>query len=158
MFCQIRGESIKKIKRESRLKKEQETSLINQITVLERKIDKNPENKRIYLNDLEQLNNELIELRSVKLKGHQIRSRYQHYKEWEKPSKYFLNLEKKNYLNKNISELITKNKIIINDSKSILKEQASFYRDLFSTRGNKINEQTRYSHLLENLPTIALDT
>ena len=119
---------------------------------MEKRIDVNPGDNTI--NQLEKLNNELLEIRSNKLKGHQIRSRYQHYKDWEKPSKYFFNLEKKNYLNKNISELITNNNQIINDSKSILKEQASFYWDLFSTKGNKIDEQTRYSHLLDNLPKI----
>ena len=106
------------------------------------------------MNKLEKLNNELLEIRTAKLKGHQIRSRYQHYKDWEKPSKYFLNLEKKIYLNKNISELISNNNETINDSKLILKEQASFYQKLFSTKGIKINEHTRYSHLLNNLPKL----
>ena len=103
------------------------------------------------MNKLEKLNNELLELRAAKLEGHQIRSRYQHYKDWEKPSKYFLNLEKFFYLNKNISELINNNNETINDSKLILEEQASFYQKLFSTKGIKINEHTRYSHLLNNL-------
>ena len=44
---------------------------------------------------LEELDKELIEHRENKLKGHQIRSRANLVKDWEKPSKYFLNLEKK---------------------------------------------------------------
>ena len=158
LFCQIRGETINFSKHESWLKREQESTIINQITNLKKRIDVNLGDNTSNKNQLEKLNNELLEIRSNKLKGHQIRSRYQHYKDWEKPSKFFLNLEKKNYLNKNIFELITNNNQIINDSKSILKEQASFYRDLFSTKGNKIDKQTRYSHLLDNLPKITATT
>ena len=100
----------------------------------------------------------MTDLRTDKLKGHQIRSRYQHLKDWEKPSKYFLNLEKKKYINKNIIELIDENNKIINDSSKILKEQASFYETLFSSKGSKIEEHTRYNHLLDNLPTISENT
>ena len=38
---------------------------------------------------LEELNKELIERRENKLKGHQLRSRANLVKDWEKPSKYF---------------------------------------------------------------------
>ena len=61
------------------------------------KIDKgedSEENK----NKLEQLNKSLVQHRENYLKGHQIRSRANLIKDWKKPSKYFLNLEKKNYL------------------------------------------------------------
>ena len=93
LFCQIRGETIKFSKRQSRILKDEENKLIAKITDLENKIDKNNTNSEI--NKLEEHNIKLEELRNNRLKGHQIRSRYQHYKEWEKPSKYFLNLEKK---------------------------------------------------------------
>ena len=66
----------------------------------------------------------MTNLRNEKLKGHQIRSRFQHLKDREKPSKYFLNMEKKNHINKNVIELKDSNNKIINDSN---KEQASFY-------------------------------
>ena len=153
LFCQIRGETIKFSKRQSRILKDEENKLIAKITDLENKIDKNNTNSEI--NKLEELNIKLEELRNNRLKGHQICSRYQHYKEWEKPSKYFLNLEKKNYLNKNITEIIDNNKKIINDPKKILKEQALFYRDLFSTKNTNIKDNTRYMHLLDNLPSIS---
>ena len=99
----------------------------------------------------------MTNLRNEKLKGHQIRSRFQHFKDWEKPSKYFLNMEKKNYINKNIIELKDSNNKIINDSNKILKEQASFYETLFSSKGCKTEEHTRYNHFLTNLPTISED-
>ena len=156
LFCQIRGETIKYSKNESRIRREQETKLISQISSIENEIDSNLEDITQNLKKLEKLNNELLEIRTTKLKGHQIRSRYQHYKDWEKPSKYFLNLEKKNYLNKNISELINDKNETINDSKIILQEQASFYQKLFTTKGIKIDEHTRYSHLLNNLPKLTV--
>ena len=68
-----------------------ENNLINEI----RKLEVNRDNNEVGF-DNERLNTikmELEELKENKLKGHQIRSRYQHTNEWEKPSKYFLNLE-----------------------------------------------------------------
>ena len=67
-------------------------------------------------------------------------------------------MEKKNYINKNIIELKdNNNNKIINDSNKILKEQASFYGTLFSSKGCKTEEHTRYNHFLTNLPTISDD-
>ena len=47
-----------------------------------------------------------------------IRSRDQLNKDWEKPSKYFLNLEKRNYINKSIPLLTVNNTVITTVKKS----------------------------------------
>lgn len=47
---------------------------------------------------------ELESIRKEKLLGHMIRSRARWIEEGEKPSKYFCNLESRNYLNKTIKK------------------------------------------------------
>ena len=98
LLCQIRGETIRYSKRK-----------VTEIHLVENNLIKERNNLEIIRdNNISEFNNdrlntiklELENLREDKLKGHQIRSRYQHTNEWEKPSKYFLNLEKKNYLKK----------------------------------------------------------
>ena len=70
------------------------------------------------------------------MKGSMIRSRAQLNKDWEKPSKYFLNLVKRNYINKSIPSLNV-NDTVITDSKEILKQQLLFYSHLYSSKGTK---------------------
>ena len=105
--------------------------------------DLNIDNK---LKELTNLNIQLQSIREDKLKGHQIRSRYQHIKEWEKPSKYFLNLEKKIYLNKNIAELKLDNEETITNPNKIIKLQCDFYSNLFKTTNSTPDSNSRYSH------------
>ena len=154
LSCLIRGETIIFSKMKAREARDQENKLIKEIDETECQIDSDPDHSNDKLQKLENLNK--TELRTDKLKGHQIRSRYQHFKDWEKPSKYFLNLEKKNYINKNIIELIDKK--TFSDFSEILKEQALFYLELFTSKGSKLEEHTRYTHLLDNLPTISENT
>ena len=54
-------------------------------------------------------------LREIRMRGHQVRSRSEIMASWEKPSKYFLNLGKKHYINKTISELKLENGQTITD-------------------------------------------
>ena len=72
---------------------------MTKISKLEVELDKQTQSTDTKLTELEECKLRLEQIREEKLKGHQIRSRYQHTKDWEKPSKYFLNVEK-NSLNK----------------------------------------------------------
>ena len=74
------------------------------------------ENEIVKLNSL---NKQYQTLRDHRMKGHQIRSRAELSANWEKPSRFFLNLEKRNYLNKNITELLDSN-----DSKITCKKNS----------------------------------
>ena len=75
----------------------------------------------------------LENLREKKIKGTIIRSRAFLTDNWEKTSKYFLNLEKRNHVNKNIPSLI-EDDIEITDSAKILTLQRNFYADLYSPK------------------------
>ena len=64
----------------------------------------------------------------------------------------------KNFLNKNINESKDINNKIINNPNEILKMQAKFYSDSFSTKNINIEQHTRYTHFLSNIPKINKST
>ena len=86
--------------------------------------------------EIANLKKRLQNIRENRMKGSMIRSRAQLNKDWEKPSKYFLNLEKRNYINKSIPSL-TVNETVITDSREILKQQHTFYSSLLLIKRNK---------------------
>ena len=63
-----------------------ELELIDSITQLEIETDCYDININNKPEELTNLNIQLLSIREEKLKGHQIRSRYQHIKDWKKPS------------------------------------------------------------------------
>lgn len=71
---------------------------------------------------------DLTEIRENKLKGHIIRSKVKWIDEGEKPSNFFSNLNKRNYLNKTILKLELGNGETISSQKDILKEMQFFIR------------------------------
>ena len=83
-----------------------------------------------------------------------IRSRAQLSQNWEKPSKYFLNLEKRNYINKSIPSLTVEGKKVT-DSESILKEQHRFYSDLYLSKGVKELFTGEFPQYLDNMQQLS---
>ena len=80
---------------------------------------------------LAELNITLVALRKEILKGAYIRSRANWLEYGEKPNKFFLNLENKNRVNKNISEIkISEDETITNQS-DILNCLKEFYEELY---------------------------
>ena len=77
---------------------------------------------------------ELLNLRQVKMKGVLIRSKSRWMEQGEKPSKYFLNLEKRNFVNKSIRRIVTEDNCTLSRSVDILMEAREFYKKLYSFR------------------------
>ena len=73
-------------------------------------------------------------LQEIKTKGAIIRSKAQLVEEGEKISKYFLNLEKRNYNQKCMKTIINRDGLEVTDQKNILKEQANVFENLYTTR------------------------
>ena len=67
-------------------------------------------------------------------KGAIIRSRVQWFEEGEKPTKYFLNLEKRNHNLKVISRLQLNNGEITTDNNEILQAEEHFYSQLYTSK------------------------
>ena len=139
LLCQIRGIIITHSKRRANNFRKEEKDLEKKILDTEIKLD-NGENIILIKDKLDELNNLLIDHRENKLKGHQIRSRSNLIKDWEKPSK-----------------LIDENDKVINNSKEILKMQETFYRDLFTSSNNKIDKDSKYFEYLTNIPKLNVD-
>ena len=62
-----------------------------------------------------------------------FRSKCRWIEKGEKPTKYFFNLEKRNYNRKTINELRKQNGVEIREEKEILKGIQEFYEDLYSS-------------------------
>ena len=71
---------------------------------------------------------------------------------WEKPSKFILNLEKRNFLNKNIPSLKDELNNTISDCKKILTMQKDFYESMFSSKPTMQVEGSKYHTYLHNIP------
>ena len=70
-----------------------------------------------------------------------FRSKCRWIEKGEKPTKYFFNLEKKNYNRKTINELRKQNGVEIREEKEILKVIQEFYEDLYSSEISTSQEQ-----------------
>ena len=85
-----------------------------------------------------------------KTKGIIIRARARWYDHGEKSTKYFLNLEKRNYLKKHMRKL-TINESVTTDSLTILSEQKCFYQNLYMNGRNETDNRYAAKSFLNNL-------
>ena len=131
----------------------------NRETILTREIELATRDIHLHNNDkdwLEQLaskKEELEELREQKLKGALIRARWHQLTEGEKPTKYVLNLENRNYVSKHIRELKVNNKTVTNP-KDILDEMKFFYQNLYNKKDTVNIEDTSFANLGNQLPKL----
>ena len=105
------------------------------------------------MNDFENKQQELVALREYKLKGALIRARWQQLTMGEKPNKYFLNLENRNFVFKHMREL-KKGNISVKDPKYILEEMGKFYENLYKARDTQDINTTIYNNIANNFPQL----
>ncbi len=113
---------------------QRERELINEIELLENTDMDNITEEN--WNTLANLKEELENIRKIKIKGIILRSKVQWMEEGEKPTIFFANLEKKNFVNKLINRLNIDGKIIQNQN-TILKETSMFYSNLYKSKLDK---------------------
>ena len=91
--------------------------------------------------------------------GHMVRSRVTHIEEFEKPTKYFLNLEKLSQEIKHIRSLKVGCKFVY-DPEEILNEQKLFYSKLYTENSNTILPKCDefLQKLDESIPKLSMDT
>ena len=115
-------------------KKEQdklEKNLIAEIKILEER--NNPS-----LHSLIEKQHELEEIRKERLRGSLIRSRSKWIDEGEKPTKYFCNLETRNYVSKIIPRLTLDDGSDVTTQTEILTEVERFYKSLYQKNKDEI--------------------
>ena len=89
----------------------------------------------------------------TKMEGVLLRSRARWIAEGEKIKTYFCELEKRNYVSKQMIKLTANNGEEIHEVKDIIKEVKTFYERLYSERQV---EECEISDLVEDIPTLTL--
>ena len=69
-----------------------------------------------------------------------IRSKAKDIDQGEKPTKYFCNLEKHNFISKTMTQLQKDDGTIISEQQEILKEAENFYKTLYQSRDSDLDE------------------
>ena len=139
LLVTLRGVIIDYSKKKKRTSEKERLKLEKKIDTLDNKVNTGiatQEEKDALLES----NNNLLLLRRELQKGTYVRSRANWIEYGEKPSKYFLNLENRNRVNKNISEIKISENEVITDQKQILKCLESFYKDLYSIPASNEDE------------------
>lgn len=110
-----------------------EKDLEKKIEELERKLIISDDKTLIF----EEIDKSKLELEASRFKSNEgiaIRSRIKWMEFGEKPSKFFLNLEKQNNTNKEIRQLSAENGDILDRQSDILKEVFNFYSNLYAEK------------------------
>ena len=105
----------------------------------------------------DEIKNELKEIETEQSKGAILRSKAKWIEEGEKPTKYFFDLEKRNYIKKTIRKLKLPDGTVTTNKEEILQIQKSFYETLYASNKHDNTDEIAYfmstnvSSLSENL-------
>ena len=112
---------------------ENEIYIEQKIEELQAQLQTNPEINCQLKKQIEISKEDLMSIREAKLKGAMIRAKAEAYFNFEKPTRYFCNLEKRNYTNKVIHKLKHKDRVITNQQE-ILDITKHFYSNLLQSK------------------------
>ena len=127
LLMEIRGKTIAYKSFKKKMELNHENDLLEEIDRLEKA-------KEINFELLDEKRNDLQEIRNKNMEGVKIRSRVRWISDGEKVTKYFCNLEKRNFVSKCMNSLEKNNGEIINDQPDILNETMQFYKTLYSKK------------------------
>lgn len=135
---EIRAFTISYSKQKAKMKKDYEKDLVQEVSRLGNMGENCPSAEAVqrYI----KVKNELDKISYDRARGACVRSKARWHEFGERSSKYFLNLERRNYENKCITSLIQENGSSITDPKEILKEQKRFYQSLYSSQNPQVND------------------
>ena len=145
LLLEIRGQSISYSVKCKKNRLDNERVLIEKVKELECELLKsqneaNNANKITnILSALKECNQELENLRNQQLNGTLIRSKARWIEEGDKPTKYFLNLEKRNFVNKQMLKMERSDGTLVFRQDEIMGEVLSFYKGLYSKQENVVD-------------------
>ena len=128
---EIRGFTVMYSKSKAKARKNEEINLQIKANELRQKAERNPADKRV-LNELLATN-----LRAI------LRSKVRWFEHGERNTKYFLNLEKRNFCQKSVTKLKLKDDTYTYDQFDILQEEKQFYESLYTSKNV---EAEKFSH------------
>ena len=118
-------------------KRDKEEHLQKSLEVLHKELPEN-QYKEAIAEAIQHIETELEEIQKERISKSIFRCKVNWQLYGEKPSKYFLSLEKRNYFSKNMRAVKLANGNICREQSKILKEQSTFYKNLFS-KNSKVN-------------------
>ena len=117
---------------------------------LEKERDQAHNTEKETVDDILNVKREIDSIMEEKTKSAIFRSKIKWYKEGEKSSKYFFNLEKSKYNKKVMKSTFLADGSKTKDSKKILKEQSNFYSRLYTS-----DENVEFNVQVKNLPVLS---
>ena len=150
--CELRSETISYSSWISKENRAQMANLNSSLSKLEQ--DLNNGNQNVY-NEYKEKKEQLEKLIEEKASGAYIRARAQYIEDNEKSTKYFLQLEKRNFKTKSIKCLKTESKTLT-DPTQILQEQYRFYKQLY-TKDDSQQCMNQCSLLNLNIPKLSAE-
>lgn len=140
LLLMIRGNTIKYSSYKKKQQLQEERKLEQEIKILENEVNRNFLNMtEEALNTLEIKKSILNDIQKEKIEGMMLRSRSRYEDLGEKPTRYFFNLEKRNYTSKVIHKLVNAEGEEFTNTADILKCQTNFYKDLYKQSDHKDN-------------------
>ena len=132
---EIRSITISFAARKAKEFHKQESDLQKRLDEIDKSISNTCDNQNIEdkLKEFDRLKNELNRLHEIKGKGAIFRSKVRWVEYGEKPTKYFFNMEKKNYNKKVISQLKRSDGKTIVNEQDIMTAIQTFYENLYSS-------------------------
>lgn len=127
LLMEIRGKTISYSAFLKKQNNKEEEQILKDIQQLESELVLNHD-------DLKAKNKKLEDLRQKKMEGVKLRSKAKWIDEGEKVTKYFCNLENRNFISKCMPSLITSTGDILTDQNNILHEAKEFYKNLYSEK------------------------
>jgi hypothetical protein len=144
---EIRAFTINFSKQRAKHQRDVEAELVKKAQKLKRKLTKK-ETKEV-LDEHDKIIRELDNISFQRTRGACLRSKARWFEWGERSSKYFLNLEKRNYQNKYVNKLKTNDGSTITDPTEILNEQQKFFQTLFSSQ-NPVVDDPKFNFLFDN--------
>ena len=149
MKINIKSQTIKFAQQESKKEKVVKIELQSKLNELQEKYDNKKINHEVFSTQQEEYKNLLNDIYDKECKGAQIRSKVKWIEEGEKPSSYFLNLEKSRQRQNAIQTLNYENEDT-HDEIKILECCVQFYRTLYTSQNI---DQTLINDYLNNIKT-----
>jgi hypothetical protein len=153
MKCEIRGLTLVHSFAKNKTKREYLKKLNDKLEVLHDQLSENASDD--ILTEYEQIKGELENIELEEARGAIIRSKTKWAEAGEKNTKYFLNLEKRNAINKTIIRLENEQGVLIEKQQNILPECKNFFHNLYTERNyNTNNEDIDKTFFCEQHPTL----
>ena len=137
---EIRALTIPYSKNKARKMRKTESELEKRLELLNGKFDRGEDTTESQRKEYEHLKTELPHIYEKRAEGAIFRSKVRWIQEGEKPTKYFFNMERKNFNKKIISELTVAHGCLTVNENQIMDEIKLFYENLYTSSNNSTNE------------------